>query len=383
MARRSQLFTSILKIAMLSMAVNIVFVPVNHSVAVLAGYTTIIATLALPFLGIKLPLSLRAKPSMVCLIGIGICMLCSMLAHIGYRNINIDFVKTLLSFFCCYLAIIIDDQSINKNDLRHMFLINKALGFALIAYTYLPFSFQFTEVNEWGGQQFTMGMGNPNATSINVMFCVVMLLLEVLQEKRTYKKVLCMSMIAALLGTMLKLQSRTVVICCAFILLAGIFKQIRIPRYVIALVVVFPIAMFFIQIWLGTINTDVQFLGKEIATGRDEMYAAHLQTILNNPGDYLLGQILSHRLGNYHNAPLALIMSIGGLGYLLFIIMWVYEFQGMVRMQRTKLQYIAIIALFAYMIHSSSEASPMLGGIPYATQMIILSRIAKDTALAI
>ena len=154
--------------------------------------------------------------------------------------------------------------------------------------------------------------------------------------------------------------------------------MIRIRKYMITAVMIFPIVMFFVQLWMGTVDTDVQFLGKSIVTGRDEMYAEHLQTILSNPSDYFWGQILTHRLGNYHNAPLALIMSIGVFGYFLYVIMWNHEFNAMVSMRYTKLQYIAIIALFAYMIHSSSEASPMLGGIPYATQMIILSRIAKD-----
>ena len=372
------MFTSILKIAMLSMALNIVFVPVNHTLAVLAGYTTIIATLLLPFTGIKTPLSLRVKFSGVCLIGIGVIMLCSAFCYNGYRNINIDFVKTVLSFFCCYMAILLDNQIIRKKDLQQIFLINKGLSCVLIAYTYLPVSFKYITVNEWGGQQFTLGMGNPNATSINVLFCVVLLLLEAIESCKVYKKTFCIVLIAALMGTLMRLQSRTVVVCCGFILLAGFFRMIRIRKYMITAVMIFPIVMFFVQLWMGTVDTDVQFLGKSIVTGRDEMYAEHLQTILSNPSDYFWGQILTHRLGNYHNAPLALIMSIGVFGYFLYVIMWNHEFNAMVSMRYTKLQYIAIIALFAYMIHSSSEASPMLGGIPYATQMIILSRIAKD-----
>lgn len=374
------MFTEVLKIAMLSMAINIIFVPVNQAVAVLAGYTTIIATLCLPFIELKKPVCIRVKLGGICLLGIGVIMLCSALMHTGYTNINVDFIKTILSFFCCYMAIMIDKHVIQKRDLQQIFFINKCLSCILVAYTYLPFSFRYTTVNEWNGQQFTMGMGNPNATSINVMFCVVLLVLEITWQSNRTQKGFCIGLLGALAGTLIQLQSRTVIVCCGLILLAGIFKQIRLRKGIVAVVVLFPLVMAFIQIWLGTINTNIQFIGKAITTGRDKMFTELLRTIENTPSDFILGKVLTYRLENSHNAPLALILNIGILGYILFVIMWNFEFQDILSTKHmTRLQYIACLALLAYMIHSSSEASPMLGVIPYATQIVLLSRLAKDT----
>ena len=41
-------------------------------------------------------------------------------------------------------------------------------------------------------------------------------------------------------------------------------------------------------------------------------------------------------------------------------------------------QTLAVVVLSAFIVHSSAEASPMLGGIPYSSAVILVSRLAKD-----
>ena len=138
------------------------------------------------------------------------------------------------------------------------------------------------------------------------------------------------------------------------------------------------IAFLFIQIQLADYS-ELELLGKSIASGRDEMFSEYLSTIKSNPIDYVIGNLFSHQLRNYHNGPLSLIMNFGYIGYICYLVFWLSETRQLInRPNISSMQRLAIALLMIYFIHSASEAGPTLGTIPYGTQLVLTVRIAKD-----
>lgn len=141
-----------------------------------------------------------------------------------------------------------------------------------------------------------------------------------------------------------------------------------------------PIGFLFLMIRLGAFDSDIELMGKSAVTGRPELYEETIRMIMANPFDYVFGSIGLHRLTNSHNAPITIIANFGVLGYLLYWIFWQGEFaEQMNRTHYSNIQRLATFMLIAYMVHSSAEAGVMIGSVIYGLQLVIISRLAKDS----
>lgn len=369
------MFIVCIKLIMVAILANITFTPIYQPLAVLAGYCLIILSIALPFTAMTMPLQLHVKPSMFCLIMLAVVMLSSY--ALEPASINIDLAKGVLLFYCTYIAIAIDNQRFTKRDLKYIFNIGKILSLIYISYTFLPFPFRYTVVNEWGATGFTMSMGNTNATAISVMFCILLLIGDILYAEKHTTRIVDYILALALMYTVYLLESRTIVACGLVIILFPMFRKIRIRKWHVYVALLIPIVFIALQMWLSE-REAIVILGKPLASGRHRLYLSYLNSVQSNPLDYFFGKWLVHKLGNYHNAPFAIFMNFGTIGLGLYYIFWYTELKGMLQKGNSPLSTLAIIGVVAFFVHSSAEAAPMLGFVIFGAEMVIICRIAKD-----
>lgn len=370
------LFIFCTKLTMLILTANIAFRPINQTLSIYSGYALIIMSLALPFTAIKTPVNLHVKPSILCLMLLLIVMAASYMA--APLVPDMDLLKTLLSFVATYLTIAIDSQTFTKRDLKDIFNIGKILSLVYVAYTMLPFSFRYTSVNEWGGMAFTLSMGNPNATAISVMFCILLLVGDASLSCQRGTRIVDYALAVMLMYTIYLLESRTVLVCSLVIVLFPFVHKMRIRMSYAYLAILIPIAAIGLQLWLAEQET-ITVLGKPLASGRDQLYSQYLEELSTNSMDYVLGIWGVHKLANYHNTPLAIIMNFGMIGLLLYYWFWSYEIKNMITgIGNSAMKKLVIIGVLVYFIHSSAEAAPMMGSVLYGTELVISCRLAKD-----
>lgn len=369
------MFIICIKLIMWATLTNITFTPMYKPLAVLSGYGLILASCLLPFTAIKTPMQLRVKPSIFYLIMLAVIMLFSYVLE--PTSVDMDLIKGVLMFFCTYIAIAIEEQPFSKHDLKYIFNIGKILSMVYISYTFLPFPFRYTVVNEWGATGFTMGMGNTNATAISVMFCIFLLIGDTLYEDRLATRILDYILALALMYTVYLLESRTILICGFVLLLFPFFRKIRIRKWHVLGVVLIPIAFIALQLWLSE-QESIVVLGKPLASGRHRLYTSYINSLQSNPLDYLFGKWGNHKLANYHNAPFAIFLNFGALGLVLYYMFWFTELKEMLK-RRSALSTLAILGVLMFFIHSSAEAAPMLGFVIFGSEMVIVCRIAKNS----
>lgn len=370
------MFILCLKLEMFIMTICVACTPISTWGARLSSYAMILLAWVLPFLAIPQPLTARVKAGGICLCLFGVCVVCSLFTSPGL--VDLDLVVVVLSFFCCYASIVVSGRSYKRRDLQHILIIGKVLAMIYIAYAYLPFSFRYQALGGSQWKQFTLGLGNPNSTSIRIMFCIGLLLMDLEITKRWVMKCLDYLMIIALGGVLIKLGSRTVLLCAIALFTVFVLKWISVKQYMVWGALAFAAIFVFLQIWLEKYD-DIVMFSKSIASGREKMFREFISELVANPIDYFFGSILKHRMNNYHNGPISIVMNIGWLGYLGYLLFWSSEIKEMnSKESNSAVNRLAIFMLLIYFIHSSAEAALTLGRVPYGVEVVIVSRIAKD-----
>jgi len=371
------LFVLCIKLLILVMAANISLTPISRSLSVLSGYCLLLLTMALPITATKTPVEFKVKPSFFCLILLVIVIAASYVAE--STALNLDLLKDVLLLICTYAAIAVDSQPLAKRDLQDIFNLGKVLCLTYVAYTFLPFDFRYTVINEWGDTAFTMSMGNTNATAISVMFCILLLMAEITQTDSVIKKCLNYVLALMLFYTVYLLGSRTVLVCCFGLVFYPVFHRMRIRKFYLFAAMMMPIVFIGLQIWLASVE-NIVVLGKPLASGRNEMFAEFLLELQTDPTGYFMGKWGKHRLANAHNAPFAILLNFGVLGLLLYYLFWTFELAEMMNQKvKGSIGSLALVGIMMYFIHSSAEAAPMLGSALYGAEMVIVCRLAKDS----
>lgn len=372
------MYINTIKASLASLVLYIMLKPWQTSLTNIAGYTLILSTIALPVIIIIQKQSHSPKTSLVELLVISffsiVCI--SFFTSIEGQGIDIELVKSLLGLLCMYYVISCDPQEIKKKDISHIFIIYKILSLTFIIYTLFPFSFRYTLANEWGYYAFTLSMGNTNATSIQVFVCVVILGLEAQQYKTWWKKSINYVLIGLLFNTLYLLQCRTIMLCSIAYVLMMPFKRILVKKSWVIIAIIISIISVWIQ--MGIKEDTMEILGKGIVTGRDAIYIHRMQNILDNPYYYLFGQICQHRLNNYHNGPFSILLNTGIIGLILCLLIWKTTLDRCIEACNSQTKNLAVFALVLYLIHSSTEAAPMMGMFLYGTPVMVLFRIAID-----
>lgn len=289
------------------------------------------------------------------------------------------YVVSIVSFLALYWSLSFGQENRKGLYLRDIYKINYLLCITYILFTFGPFSFKYTSFGEWESPMFTMGLGNPNAVAVYVMFSIIILLIQLQSIRRGIYKCFNISIIVTLIYILLKLSSRTVLVCVIAILVYGVVRPRRkIGKIFPYLIMIIPIMMIPIQLYIGEqSNTAFKILGKSLATGRSDVYEEVLTEILSTPISFLFGNFSKYSFGNMHNAPLAILASIGVIGLLLYFAFRIHQINILNKFAKTNVQKIAFVSLLAFIIHSSSEAMTMIGTIPYGVLLLVIVKIAK------
>lgn len=371
------MYNRLLQIAMFSMVLNIFFTPFNASISILFGYTTIIAFWLYPFLGLlKRKVINRLGFVLIFLFTGALISFILSLQFLNSKNL-IDQVKPFISFVAFYLAVSQDNKDSIKMDLRYFFNLNYFLCFVFLVFAFGPFEFKYTVINKWGGKIFTMGLGNPNAVSMYVLFSSMLLILQLKHIKRRAHIVFNLVLFALQMVILLMLGSRTVMICVLMVFFVMLLKKTSVLWKVVTwFAVTFPFIMVAIHLFLLNFK-DVEFLGKSLSTGRAEIFIEVFEKIAENPMNYIFGQYFEHCLYNYHNAPVTILASFGVVGMIFYFIFWIEAVRYLNFVCDDNTQQMALIVLLSFFINASSESALMIGSTPFSLMTLVLILIAK------
>ncbi len=368
----------VLKIIMLAYALNAVLLPWGSSFSKYPGYVTIIATILFPLLtvekGAKFKFFQEKKAFFY------LCMVAILALIVGLIDTKMDqnFILAVLGFISLYASLSIDASIFTKKDLEQMFAINKCLSLVYVLYAFGPFSFKYSSYDEWGNTWFTLGFSNPNTTGAYVMFCVAMLVIEITYENQWWRKTINLGLISGLIYIIYMTESRTALICSFALVLAIIMiKRIPLKAWYTDVALVLMMAFIFIQIWVAS-KSDATFLGKSVASGRQNMYTTFIQELIEKPWRFIIGSVGTYRLENAHNVAFAVVRNFGFLGLICFIAFWKSMIKGCMTTVGCSTNRAAIWALLIYIVYSSAEAAPLIGMIPHGTPILIIGRLAKD-----
>lgn len=363
-----------LKIAWCAFVLHTLVSPFAGTLTRLCGYVMIIGMVLYSVLGIDFRQANRKIILIFSLFTYGFIMgIAGNVADVS------TYYQGLILFTSMLLCIIKRPQQYNVNEKDFFFFLNFCQSIVFCAFTYLPFPYKYTVVNEYGFKGFTMGLGNTNATSMMLLITMMLLVIEIyFTEKKSIRwrnVVVCV----LLFRTLWLLSSRTSVLCFIIYVVLLFFlrkgKQFGIKWFWGAVVV--SALNIVVQLSLAQMKSIV-ILGKPLASGRDRMYEDVIARILEYPLDYILGRIDLYGLGNYHNGPLSLVCAFGLIGLIIYYSIWRFAIKEILDRKEVFAQY-TYLALVMVLVSTASEASLLLGGVPFSLQTILLVRLGVDS----
>ena len=372
------MYIKVIKLIMFSTVINSILTPWELTITKYSGYALILLSYALPFLAIPKDNTQKVTTTGFLALALVLSSCISFFLSFQQYGIDFEFVKNWISLITMYWAIMAPRQEWGSRDIKHLYVINKLLSLVFVAYAYLPFSFRYTLANEWGHYAFTLNMGNTNGTALEIMFCIILLVMELHDTSRIKTKVINCAIIACLVYVLVLLRSRTVLLCSAIIIMMIFVRTIRVKTWHANVTVCISVLFVFIQ-FLFAQNDSIEIMGKSLASGRQNLFADYISQIQNDPASYIFGILCLHRLNNYHNAPFAVLMNLGIVGLVIYLAFWFLTLHRLIRApQKTSVQNMAIVAILVYIIHSSTEAAPLIGMVRYGTPVLLLCRLAAD-----
>ena len=366
-----------LKIAIFSIIINLFLAPLNSELAKIFGYITIITACAYPIIRAFNGRIVKIHVHVVCLV---VLLLISVLLSAGsYEAKNTEtYIISFISFIAFYWSISFKPNKESSLDLKFFFKANIVLCFIYIFHAFGPFGEKYLVIDSWGNQVFNMGLGNPNAVAGYVMFSVTMLLIQLINDVNRLHKIVLAILMGIMVYILFLLQSRAVLLCTiGAILIVLIGKERRAMNVLNLVIVLAPLGMLIVLPALDRAGVDFQLLGKQLMTGRTDVYQKNLDIVLSNPRVLIVGSFFEFYFQNLHNSSLAIIATLGLSGYLIYSVFWYKQIRKIDKEKKDRTQMVAFICLIAYILHSSAETMFMVGTIPYSVFIVLIVLIAK------
>lgn len=370
-----------LKVLLASMFLNLLAMPINSGAAVIFGYVSLLASVSLPIeLMLHNGVYINKKQFYITLAFLIIVSINSLLSLFAIKNEELEsFIKALISFFAFLLSISAKDVVYTEKDLKFYYLITRVFSIIMILYTVLPFDFQYVAVNEYGNKEFTLSMGNPNATATKILFAIIVLCIEVITRKRIILRCFDVVLISGLVNIIVRLRSRTALICSIIFLVYALFLRFPIKKWMANWVWVIPVVFIPIQIMLKE-RPLWGMLDKTFASGREELFADYLELISSSPMQFVLGDFAQNQLANTHNIIFALIFNFGFVGVALYLYFWRVESKALNNASNSTAK-LAWMGWIVFVIHSMAEAAALSGAFTFGAIIIFLNRLTKDTVI--
>ena len=367
----------LLLISLAAAVINIALTPVASGVAAYFGYLMIICFWVYALMCTVLNRSV--KLSVLVLFIIVVLSLITSGAYFSSEELRKKIIN-IISFISFYwmLSLPKDTDISHRINFKHIYYSAIALSVVFVVYAFAFPSISYTPYGKYGDLLFTMGMGNPNGTSVYVLFTSMILLLALsLTRSKLKKSILCVA-VAALVYIIILLRARTVLACFILAVLCVIFLPLlkcrRIFRYI---VLVAPIIMIVIQFALNDKIGNLELLGEDLDTGRYAMYRDLLEQIGNEPLQYIFGNLCKYNFQNFHNGVLTIFASLGVIGVIWTIWMWNICLRDIEKTFKSKYHKLAYFFVLFFLFDSVAESMTMVGTIPQGLFVYLMVRIAR------
>ena len=286
-------------------------------------------------------------------------MLISMLFHIESIDDNL-----IYSCFCflslCLMLEMSRSIALDRKTQNYMCAVFTAI--ALLISVYAQFPFAYMRKNGSICPYLTLNLGNANYAGMMIL-CTLLVLGSITPNYRI--KVPFWIIETYLIYLIFKTGARSCFVAVIVYILAAVFLRHRkIPNWLSAIMVMVPVIWVPIYLILYRVSSNsIMVLGKSFFTGRENVYIGFLR-LINDPVKILFGNLTEAGLQNAHNAPLAVICSIGLVGAALFYWLICSLLYHSKQVQYNTQRNIALFAVWGILVGSSFEASLFLGGFP-------------------
>ena len=186
-------------------------------------------------------------------------------------------------------------------------------------------------------------------------------------------------LISGLVNIIVKLRSRTALICSIIFLVYALFLRFPIKKWMVNWVWVIPVVFIPIQIMLKE-RPLWGMLDKAFASGREDLFADYLELISSSPMQFVFGDFAQNQLANTHNIIFALIFNFGFIGAALYLYFWRVESKALENASNSMAK-LAWMGWIVFVIHSMAEAAALSGAFTFGAIIIFLNRLTKDTLI--
>lgn len=371
----------LLLICLVSAVINIALTPIAPGIAVYFGYLMLICfwSYALIWTG----QNRLMKKSIVWLLMIIALAIVTSVPNFSSGDFRKKFIS-LASFISFYwmLSLPADRDSRHNIQFKHVYYSAIALTFIFAIYSFLIPSIAYTPEGNYGNLIFTMGLGNPNGSAVYVLFTSMILLLAFISTSRKSVKIVLLALAGVLTYILYLLSSRTVFACVLLAWLSVIFSPIlrkqRIFRYA---VLIAPLIMVIVQFFFNEKIGDYEILGKELDTGRYEMYHDLLQQIILKPMQYVFGNICGYNFQNFHNGLLTIFASLGIIGVVWAAVIWNNKLKSIEMDIQSPCQRLAYLFVLILLFDAIAESMTVIGTLPHGLFVYLMVKIAQGDVL--
>ncbi len=298
---------------------------------------------------------------------LGITALVSMLLSLRY--LHSDLLYSLVCFFFLVAMIAVNRYvEVQAEFIHYVFWVMLVMAAVVSVYSFMPFAYWRT--NGTTAPTLTLNLGNSNYAGVLLLNILCLLWTSSYGEKYHW---LVFPFTAYLLYLIWRTSSRTCIVGGTVFTVLSILRADRpIQRWITAFCMAAPVLFVPFYLWLFGKSQywGVRILGKSLFTGREDTFLSYL-SYLRHWWNWLVGNLCEVSLQNAHNAPLAVLCSLGLIGAVLFFGLFfrtVWKNNTAVSHPTTRT---AVAALLAICVASCGEASMFLGGFPGVSFMFL------------
>lgn len=372
----------LLQTSLVAAVINIALTPIASGVAAFFGYLMIICFWAYALVWMLKNRSI--KISILLLLAIVALSAVTSTMYFNGEELRKKIIS-LVSFISFYwiLSLPADTDSQQNIEFKHLYYSAVVLTFVFVTYAFAFPAIAYTPYGAYGNLIFTMGLGNPNGTAVYVLFTAMVLLLAFVSTKHKLKKIMLLILVGALSYIIYLLSSRTVLICFLLAVVCVIvLPKLKVKRIFRYAVLIAPLIMILIQFAFNDKIGDLEILGKDLDTGRFEMYRDLLQEIAKNPGQYIFGNLCGYNFQNFHNGILTIFASLGVVGVAWALNTWNNILKRIEKGIKNHYQQLAYFFVLFLLFDSVAESMTMVGTIPQGLFVCLMVKVAQgDIAL--
>lgn len=249
-------------------------------------------------------------------------------------------------------------------------MVNQIKVFSLL--TALFFVYCFFTRPEYAERvdAITFGYSNQNRLAIYLIQNLSILLSIAKGEKRKFSKIFFI-LICLFETYLVYLTYARIAYVCAIVLWLYFLRgnKVKIKKSTVLLFLVLPILFLIALIAVynsGSISRTATLFDKPLFSGREEMYLSILQSM--DLKTWLIGDFGRYQFGNWHNAFLTIICSIGVIGLLVFCLFFYWACMELRKYSENNcykiMPFVGVLLLF---VEGCAESATLVSGAMYAS----------------